>query len=234
MDNPAVLVAHRLEDVRRDFPRLTFQKRIVRGIYFNSKIFWKEECLKLSRFQQKELCTMGKVVTWRALTERLWYCSSSIMAICIVTGLQADFRPRWVGSNWNSFPRRHLKPCERNIGSFFMTVHPCTTLLGSLQMKILQNRAHMYADCISESTALLTNCLRFIDGTKNSCHALTDPIRASNHAQRTQTSPIAVFISRWQCLMVWFFIFTSQKLGGVTTWPCIHVALWTTLRNRIQ
>lgn len=121
----AVFVAYRLDGVRRDLRRMTSRKKIARGIYFNLSIFSIEECLKLFRSRQKELCTMGKVLSWRSRTERLRYCCSSLVATCIVT--------RRLSTPIRCFELDILscmssQALSEIFGSFYMTVSPCTRL----------------------------------------------------------------------------------------------------------
>lgn len=157
-------MAHRLEGVRRDLRRLTWQKRIVRGIYFPLNIFPTQEFLELFGFQQRELSTMGKVMPWRGLTKRQRYCWSLLLATCIIT------RRLSIPIRWFELEFLFGMSSQALSEIFLQLHHDCKTmyetLFGSLWMNLLQNWARMYVDCISESGTPLPNCFRFMNGTK--------------------------------------------------------------------
>jgi len=150
-----------------DARKIKLRSRHISGSTFNFNIYSEEQSLRNFRFQTHELNQIVSLCTWTAgKRKRNRYSCDPFTATCIVLrNLAFPTRSQDIeiifGMRASAIPEIFWEV----IGSLRASK---AHLLGTFRSPLMARRAAMHAEAIHNKGAPLTNCVGFIDCTKNS------------------------------------------------------------------
>lgn len=155
----------RCRQSKRDLAKISLRKRLIRSTTFNINVFSDEQSLKDFRFRPHEISKVAELIGFvNERTERSGYYCDAITAACIV------LRRLAAPCRWHDLEIVFGLRCYVLSQVFWEALEgflrDWAHILETFRSDLMEERAGLYAQAITDNGASLDCCVGFVDSTK--------------------------------------------------------------------